>query len=309
MSQINIEPAGFKPMLACKCPPNMTMNQFLEQIRFPVLATPKIDGIRCMTLLSSDEETNTVCAVTRALKFIPNNHVKSMIGSHCPIGLDGELTCGSNFQAVTSGIMSHGGYPNFTYYIFGCSIHSNLVYREMLERLKEIKLPEFCSKLFPTLCNNLDELLAYEELVLSQGAEGVMTRPVNGMYKYGRSTLNEQYLLAIKRFEDAEAEIIDFEELMINRNPQVTNNLGLAERSSNAEGLERGGTLGALWVKDTLSGEEFKIGSGVGFTEQLRKKIWNNRGYYAGKTITYKYQKIGVKVKPRQPIFKGFRLD
>lgn len=302
---MNIEPFGFQPMLACKCPPKMHFNDYLSKIRFPVLATPKIDGIRATVLIRDGQPT----ALTRSLKLIPNVHVRNKLQSYKLLHLDGELTCGHNFQAVTSGIMTQGGWPNFTYYVFACSIESNKTYREMLHELECMDLPPFCSKVMPTLCINLDELLTYEEEVLYQGAEGVMTRPVNGIYKYGRSTLNEQYLMAIKRFQDSEAEIIGFKELLINRNPQLTNERGFAERSSNASGLEPGDTLGALEVRDTFSDEEFDIGSGVGMTAALRKKIWNNREYYAGKIITYKFQAIGVKLKPRQPIFKGFRED
>lgn len=293
----------FQPMLSAKCPPNMSFDEYLSKIRFPVLATPKIDGIRGLTLAT--QEGNR--AVTRKLKPIPNLHVRHQLEINCPPYLDGELTCGHDFQAVTSGIMTHSGQPLFTYYVFDCRTpDSSKSYREMLDELLCLCLPDFCSKLFPTLCENLDELFTYENECLNKGAEGVMIRSLSGIYKFGRSTINEQYLMAIKRFEDEEGVIFDFVEQYSNENPAETDALGYTERSSSMENLRPADTLGALWVR-TKEGIEFKVGTG--FTARLRKQIWMNKGHFLGKTITFKYQKHGVKIKPRIPSFKGFRED
>lgn len=296
-----------KPMLSCKCPPDMTFEEYLACLRFPLWCTPKIDGIRCLVSRRHGEKA----AVTRSLKPIPNHYVRERVTNECPLYIDGELTCGDNFQAVTSGIMTHGGQPDFTFYVFGCRIHENwITYREVVGTLEDEakSYPSFCKILFPTICDNLDQLLEYEDWCLGQGAEGVMARPPSSTYKYGRATLNSQELIAIKRFHDAEGVIVDFEELMVNKNPQVTNALGLAERSSEQDGLVPGNTLGAFWV-ETKEGLRFKIGTGVGLTAKLRKRIWLNRDFYKGKLVTFKSQLHGVKDKPRIPVFKGFRED
>jgi hypothetical protein len=46
---------------------------------------------------------------------------------------------------------------------------------------------------------------------------------------------------------------------------------------------------------------------GVGLTFELRDKVWANRGDYLGSIISYKYQEVGGKDRPRQPKFMGFR--
>ena len=52
----------FKPMLACECTD-------LSQVKFPILASSKLDGIRC-TIFGG-------VAYSRSLKPIPNKFVQS----------------------------------------------------------------------------------------------------------------------------------------------------------------------------------------------------------------------------------------
>lgn len=307
----NATPKTFKPLLSAKCPPKMTMEKFLSKLRFPVLATPKIDGIRCVTLSNGEGK---VMAYTRSLKKIPNHYVRKQLELYCSPHLDGELTCGDNFQAVTSGIMSHFGEPQFTYYVFGCRIHEPWInYQEIVDCLSSVQgFPSFVKVLYPKLCTTLDQLLIYEEECLAQGAEGVMTREPHSTYKYGRSTLNEQILVAIKRFTDAEGEIIGFIEQFRNDNDALSDNLGYVKRSSAQEGMTPLDTLGAFVVRvinGELKGQELKIGTGIGLTANLRKRVWLTREQYMGKHIKFKYQAHGVKDKPRIPVFLGFRED
>ena len=52
---------------------------------------------------------------------------------------------------------------------------------------------------------------------------------------------------------------------------------------------------------------EFQIGTG--FDAEDRKELWQqyNSGELTGKTIKFKYFPVGVKSKPRHPVFLGFR--
>jgi len=83
--------------------------------------------------------------------------------------------------------------------------------------------------------------------------------------------------------------------------------LGLSKRSSHKAGKVKGGTLGKLLVRNCIDNEEFAIGTG--FDNALRDTIWKDQDTYMGLTVCYKYQKFGMKNKPRQPSFKGFRFD
>ncbi len=276
----------------------MSMEEFLGRIKFPVLCTPKIDGIRCLVINGK--------AVSRSLKPIPNHYIRKCIEEQCPDFIDGELTCGNNFQAVTSGIMSFEGKPNFTYYVFGCDIHSFKTYSEVDSNLQFIVWPNFCKPLFPTRCNNLEELANYETKVLAEGAEGVMIRPPDGTYKYGRATLNDQLLVAIKRFEDCEGTVVGFNELFSNANDPTRDALGYVDRATNASGLIPMDTLGSLELK--LKDGSY-VNVGTGFTAMQRRQIWLSKDRYMNKTVTIKFQRHGSKFVPRHPVFKNFRED
>src|SRR5690606_7576650 len=130
----------------------------------------------------------------------------------------------------------------------------------------------------------------------SEGYEGVIIADTKGIYKYGRSTLKQAYSLKLKPCEDAEAEIIGFEELMHNED---------AGNSQLQINMRPGNMLGALICK-LPNGVQFKLGSG--FTQAQRIDIWKNKASLLGSLVTFKYMHLfaatGV---PRGPIFKGFR--
>lgn len=279
-----------KPMLA--------VNADITKLNFPLLATPKLDGLRCLKLNGK--------ALSRKFKDIPNHHVRKLIET-LPDGLDGELICeGKTFNETQSLIMTEEGTPDFTYYVFDyVKTDLKTPYYQRMFDLTNLDLPEFCYKLIPEPITSMKELERYEEYCVNGGYEGVMVRSPNSPYKCGRSTVKEGYLLKIKRFEDAEAIVLGFEEKMHNNNEAKTDELGHTKRSSHKENLIPADTLGALLVKDVLTGIEFSIGSG--FDDVLKKEIWYNRDRYLNKIVTYKYQPSGMKDKPRFPVFKGFR--
>jgi DNA ligase 1 len=288
----------FRPMLA-------ETFEDISSLKFPIIASPKFDGIRCLKISG--------CALSRSLKLIKNKYVRETIERICPDGLDGELMTGNTFQACTSAVMSEDGEPEFTWWVF--DYHTQDPYEKRLIALGEIVASiqkhhkeNAHVKIVPTkLINNVAELLAYEKECLGKGFEGVMMRDPQGPYKYGRSTVREGWLLKLKRFVDSEAVIIDFDELETNTNTKKVNELGLSQRSSAKVGKVKAGKLGAFIVRDLKSGIQFNIGTGDGLTMDLRQKIWDSREKYLQKIIKYKYQDIGVKVAPRSPVFLGFR--
>lgn len=283
----------FKPMLAGKAD--------LDNIKFPVMVSPKLDGVRVI-----------VCdgvVYSRNFKRIPNDWCQTLFGRKECEGFDGELIVGdvtsdTVFQATTSGVMTGAGKPDVTLHAFdftGSTSHFKFRYEVLVglaNKLKHVKVVPH------VWIENINELTAYEEECVAQGYEGIMIRDPNGKYKHGRSTTKEGGLLKIKRFEDDEAVVIGVEELMTNLNEQELDNLGHKVRSSKKEGLVPAGKLGALIVKHKTFGE-FKIGSG--FTEDARIKLWHGRDELKGRLAKFKYQPSGVKDKPRFPVFLGFR--
>jgi DNA ligase-1 len=286
-----------KPMLAATL-----TNE--NNIKFPVFATPKIDGIRCLRIGGK--------SLSRSFKEIPNRHIQQKM-AELPDGLDGELVGASNwgkydnFQNTVSKVMSKEGIPDFKYVIFDyVPVTTTLEYRDRIQCLKNLWLPlEFCVILTVKSIDNLNELYTYEQEQLNQNYEGICIRQPDSPYKCGRSTEKEGYLIKIKRFKDSEAEIIGFEEQMENTNEPKKDEFGYIKRSTSKLGKVGKNTLGKFVVYNKIG--VFKIGTGIGLTDKLRKEIWNNQDTYLGKLITFKYQEMGTKNLPRSPIFKGFR--
>jgi ATP-dependent DNA ligase len=94
-----------KPMLAEKI-----TDEQIEELSYPLLVTPKIDGIRCIVVNGK--------ALTRSLKPIPNHFVRTMIEASCPDGFDGEIVVEGGFNATQSAVMSAEGTPDFRYLVF-----------------------------------------------------------------------------------------------------------------------------------------------------------------------------------------------
>ena len=273
-------------------------------LRFPLIASPKIDGIRCCMVNGE--------AMSRSLKPIRNNHVRTLLERNASLlnWLDGELTVGDSFNGTSSGIMSIQGTPDFTYHLFD-RIQEDVPFHDRYRQVAAMNLPYFCKVLPHIPIHSQERLDAYYEEMLLLGLEGIMLRDPYGRYKCGRSTEKEGILLKLKPFEDSEARIVGFEELMHNENEAQTNALGLSQRSTAKDGKVGGNTLGKFLVVGTQEAHyidvEFAVGTGIGLTHELRQKIWDCREAYLGKMIKFKYQKVGSIDKPRIPIFLGFR--
>lgn len=285
--------------------PTLAVNADLTKIKYPVYASPKLDGIRASVVGGK--------TLSRTLKPIPNKHIYKAL-SHAKFeGLDGELIVGSPtsktvYTDTVSAVMRHTGEPAATYYVFDKHDAPNFFsgrYAQLKQLVAELndKSASVNIELLPQLLiGSEEELLIYEAAQVAAGYEGIILRSLKAPYKHGRSTVNEGYLLKVKRFEDSEAEIIGIEEEMHNTNTAETNELGRTKRSSAKAGKVGKGTMGALVMRDIYSGVEFNIGTG--FTAAQRSADWP-----IGSVHKYKFFPVGVKDKPRHPVYLGPRPE
>ena len=288
-----------KPMLAVNCGSPATL-------RFPQLATPKLDGIRCLILHRPETGLARNMALTRTFKPVQNAFIREWLEANLPSGLDGELMVnGRTFSEGTGDIARRDGRPDFCYHIFDyCPAGIEVPYLRRMEQLTHLPLDSSrVRKILPVRIDSHAELTAYEEQCLAEGYEGVMIRTPDSPYKCGRSTEREGYLLKIKRFADAEAEVIGCEEQMHNGNVAEQDAFGRTKRSSHAENLTGTGKLGALTVR--MDGLTFNIGTG--FDDAQRTAYWNERHTLPGRLAKFKHQPSGAKDAPRFPVFLGFR--
>lgn len=207
---------SWQPMLVTKKPPMYSDEQWLSHIEshLPLIVQPKYDGIRCV--INSTHYPNT-----RQLKKIPNKFIRRTLHElMLPFGCDGEIVTYDEsgkldgFNEVSSKVMSEQGTPSFKYIIFDYATLGG--YNERMDILSGLGLPQIgYIDILREMCvysiHNIEHLLTWN---LTQGYEGIILRKPNAPYKYGRPTLKESFVMAIKPFETSEAIIIDFVELM-----------------------------------------------------------------------------------------------
>jgi DNA ligase 1 len=279
-----------KPMLASDAD--------LEKLSFPLLASAKLDGIRAIV--------QGGVVLSRSLKPIRNDYVQSLFKGF--EHWDGELIVGDPtsklcYRDTVSGVMSQDGEPDVKFYAFDHFEHPSTCYMERMKRLKGV-INKHVVLHAQHVVTCLDTLLKLEEKMLNLGYEGLILRSQHGHYKFGRSTAKEGLLLKLKRFEDAEAEIVGFEERLQNNNEAKTNALGRTERSSHKANKSGRGDLGALLVR---TGEGVSFAIGTGFTDDERAHIWGNQDQFLGRIAKYKHFTVGGYDAPRHPVYLGLR--
>lgn len=270
----------------------------LDLLTYPLYASPKLDGIRALMVNGR--------LVSRKLLDIPNKHVQELARS-LPDGLDGELIDGDPtahdvYRRTNSLVMSHDKPigSSLQLHLFDRWDAPNTVYRDRYMDIVQRTWGSFACVLTHKVIVNRDELDEYESAAVAKGYEGVMLRSMHAHYKHGRSTAKEGILLKLKRFEDSDAIIIGVEEEMHNGNEAERDNLGRTKRSTAKGGKTGKGTMGALVVRDLKTGVEFNIGTG--FTAADRAAEWK-----PGEIVKYKFFPVGVKDKPRHPVYLGRR--
>lgn len=288
----------FKPMLAAECTD-------ADMLRFPVLASTKLDGVRATVQGGR--------LLSRSLKPIPNVQVQAMFAG-LPDGLDGELICGDPtapdaYRKTTSVVMSDDkDAMEIQFHVF--DKHGSQAFDIRLLNAGDAVYGSenlHCTIVDHIVIKTRAELDALEEQYLAAGHEGVMLRSLGGPYKEGRSTEKEGYLLKLKQFKDAEATVLGTYELEHNQNAPVKNALGHTERSTAQAGKVAAGVLGGFFVRGVgdYDGVEFKVGGG--FDAAMRADFWKQRETLVGKTLKYKYFTTGSKDRPRFPVFLGWR--
>lgn len=306
----------FQPLLAERKRPD------IAKLRYPVMVSPKLDGIRCVKLDGK--------ALTRKLKPIPNDYVRNWVETNLPDGIDGELMLRDHrtpFKVVSSAIMKKTGEPDFVFCAFDTLAvvepDAGLVAADVPFELRYAAVKAWVGPgahhlmLVPHIqCDTPAEVQEVFDSHIELGYEGTMIRSMSGPYKFGRSTLKEGTLLKLKLFEDDEATVIGFVEQMHNENEATTDNLGHTKRSTAKAGKVGTGLLGAFKCR-MEDGTEFEVGTG--FDEEERVELWKEAmaphamagDGVIGKVLKFKHQPPpdgrAAGESPRFPVFLGWR--
>ena len=266
------------------------------------LASTKLDGVRAIS--------ENAIAYSRTGKIMRNLHIQKLF-KELPSNLilDGELlSCevaiGKTFSDYSKDIMSIKEIPNITYHIFDL-VNETMTAKQRYNELLKLKLPSWCKIVQQMEITDYFSMESLEKDALDNGYEGLILKGSMSLYKFGRGTLKEKCAIKVKRFDDAEATIIGFEEKYHNTNVKEQDELGFSKRASCLSGLVPAGTLGSLKVQLLNSDIVFRIGSG--FNDEQRKEIWNNKDQYLNRIVKFKHFIAGALTLPRFPIFLGFR--
>lgn len=316
-----------KPLLAPLNSPADTPS-FFDDIIFPQLVSPKIDGIRALvdevieedfTSLSggvAGANISTYNVLSRNLEKFRSNQVQALFGTKELLFCDGELAynpIAPDCLHVTQSHVSSFNKPCDTlkYYVFDwCNpatahLEYYLRHEMLIEAIANADNPRV--EVIPQLhVDSLEELLAIEAQYLEEGYEGVMFRNPVAHYKHNRATYRENIIYKLKRFTDAEAIIIGFLEGEHNTNAKEIDARGFAKRSDAKAGKVPNGMVGKILVRDLKTNQELTITPGV-MKHPQRKYILEHQAEFINKIVTYRRFDYGVKDAPRFSRFIAFR--
>ena len=272
----------------------------MRKLRYPVMATLKMDGIRGVrangTLLSCQ------------LKQIPNVEVRNR-AMKLPGGYDMELfNPDLPYNDIESIVMSkeHPDSSLIQFHVLDDFAYDMPYDMRMQMLLLDRPAVENMHFQHPRFIFEPEDLLAYFLCCEEQNGEGICFRTPDSPYKCGRSTLKEQYLVKLARYARQEVRIIGFNEQFENGNGNKYNELGLMKRQTLGYKMYGKNTLGSF-VVETLEEPRLIFTVGSGMSDKVRKMVWDAKSTFMGKLITIKHKPHGKKIKPRSPIFVGFR--
>jgi DNA ligase-1 len=304
-----------KPLLAKDYEPG--------KIVFPVGVQPKIDGVRGLTTEGK--------LTGRSLKKHKNIYTTEFYSGPEYAMLDGELAAAAVSdpelcRKTSSALSTILGQPFTLFHAFDYLDKRviNAAYEDRYEYLKahihSQQLRGLCrhAQLVPMfVCNDLEEVLAYEDKWLEMGYEGLIIRNLKAKHKEGRSTVNKGELLRIKRFISAEALVTGIEEGADNNNEPQTNELGRTFRTSHIGNKTLSGMVGnfqCTLLDDVehdgviiLKKEQPITVSPGTLTLAQRKGLFDNPEQVLNHIITFKFFPKGIKDKPRFPTYQSHR--
>lgn len=279
-----------------------------HMLRFPYLASPKLDGIRAVI--------DTGKSYSNSGKALPSSHVQRL--SLClPDGLDGEWVYGPPteegcLEKSKSAVMSKD-WPveldpdQLRFYVFDFAVGG--VFAHRVKRYMVLDFPSWVVKLPQIELTSEERLDEFYNLCIIEGYEGIILKRLSGLYKHGRATELQNLQWKMKPFgkELFEAVITGWYPLRESVDGFSANAFGLAERSYRQEDKVEVDMLGGWYVKDIKTGREFSIGGGRGLTKAKRIEFFKKGDDMIGDVIQYTCMTYGEVDKPRHPQYRAYR--
>lgn len=309
----------FKPLLA----PNEQID--LNELSYPLLASSKMDGIRCIFYKGQ--------ILSRSLKQIQNKQLREKFepirkySEEVDVILDGEIYSPElTFQEITSYVMTQDFEDkksikkfgkvltipeHLKFYCFDClhpeSLNISFKDRFINAGLVTDQFPNIMKLVNHEIINDKTDILEYFEESIRNGFEGLILRDPKGKYKCGRGTIKEGIIYKLKPFRTFDAQIIDVEQSTeVNKDAEKKiNELGRSVTSKKKGDRHLINKASAFWVE--YEGKPLKVV--LAMTDEEKVAVWANRANLIGKWVEYKGMTIGAKDVPRHPVFLRYRQD
>lgn len=280
----------------------------LKTLRFPLFATPRIRGERCLVTAEG--------AIRENLKPIPNDFIRGWIEHLCPVGFDGYIVVtdeeGQWFDEIETcrAVLAKDGQPYFLYLVsdyvpnwkltgpsytwdsFGIrSFHL----RKAMEKIKD---PQIVMAPFKN-CFSIADLMAFSEE--NEYGPALMTRNAFGTYKFGESD-KAQLLVELDHPWGNRAKINDLFELKGRLTDLSLDGYGFPKGTPVRDSVSKSGLLGGVNVTD-LDGNTFDLVFGFGMEQ--RKVLWDEWGdQLKSLFVHFSYQWVDDRMA--FPVFIGF---
>lgn len=305
--------------------PQLAEDAILDQVKFPCVVQPKIDGVRALNLNGT--------LTGRSLKKFEGFGVTEMWSLPQFMGLDGEMTlgnkpnCTNRLCSLTTGAMGRfkdvTEPPDLHWWVFDYLVDPKMRYSARYALLKdvlgELDYPRLhLVPMYEVVGPN--ELNRFINEFFEQGYEGTIIRNPEAPYKEGRATQKGQELWRVKPWADAEILVTGVSEGEVNTNEAKKNALGRTERSSAKAGMVANGQIGSIQgvmladFRDPFTGKllfpkglPVTVGSGE-MTVAEAEHYFKNQKEIVGHIVKFKHMTHGVKDKPRFPTYMSHRL-
>ena len=307
--------------------PQLAEDAILDQVQFPCIAQPKIDGVRAMNLNGT--------LTGRSLDPFKGFGITEFFSTRQFIGFDGEMTlgdkpnCGERLCSLTTGAMGRfkgvTEMPDLHWWVFDLVTpgHVGLSYEqryyELSNQVKMLNHPRV--HIVPKyIINNEWALQDRIARNAEAGYEGTIIRNPHAPYKAGRATLKGQELWRVKPWSDFEILVTGITEGQMNGNEAKTNTLGRTERSSAKAGMVPNGQVGSIqgtMLKDFHDPATGKLLFAAGLPVTAgsgEMSVAEATDYFAnphkivGHAAKVKTMTHGVKDLPRFPTYVSHRL-
>lgn len=296
---------NFKPMLA----PNKKVE--LKDMKFPLLVSYKLDGIRC---IFKDGQM-----YSRALKQFPNIQLRkkflhlAAFSKQYNVILDGELLAKSISFNELSGLTRQldKEIPKDLYFYCFDYIENNnfdIPFKSRIINLEKSDVNPYDMKILPQVLleTSIGINILYEQ-ALDWGCDGLILRDPNGRYKFGRGTIKEGLIYKMKPFQTFDAKIIGVIQATEVREgaEKKINELGRSVTSKKKDDrilIEKASAFLVMY-----EGKELKVT--IAMTDEEKIDVWKNQKKYLGRMIEYKGMLVGAKDLPRHPVYIRMRDD